>query len=58
MYGLMLALATPGQALGAVALNRLALTGVEMLLLLVGGVFLRRRASRRVEPDIAEASSL
>jgi hypothetical protein len=58
MYGLMLAVATPGQALGAVALNRLALTGVEMLLLLVGGVFLRRRASRRVEPDIAEASSL
>lgn len=41
MYGLLLAVATPGQALGAVALNRLALTAVELLLLLVGGVFLR-----------------
>jgi uncharacterized membrane protein YbhN (UPF0104 family) len=46
MYGLLLAVATPGQALGAVALNRVALTAVELLLLLVGGVFLRsgRRA--------------
>jgi uncharacterized membrane protein YbhN (UPF0104 family) len=41
MYGLLLAVATPGQALGAVALNRLALTAVELLLLLVGGLFLR-----------------
>ena len=41
MYGLLLALATPGQALGAVALNRLALTAVELLLLLVGGLFFR-----------------
>jgi uncharacterized membrane protein YbhN (UPF0104 family) len=53
MYGLMLAIATPGQALGAVALNRLALTGVELLLLLVGGVFLRGRQGRM---DPAEAS--
>ena len=53
MYGLMLAVATPGQALGAVALNRLALTGVELLLLLVGGVFLRGRHSRM---DPVEAS--
>jgi len=45
MYGLMLAVATPGQALGAVALNRLALTAVELLLLLVGGVFLRKSRS-------------
>jgi uncharacterized membrane protein YbhN (UPF0104 family) len=44
MYGLLLAVATPGQALGAVALNRLALTGVELLLLVVGGLILRRRA--------------
>jgi uncharacterized membrane protein YbhN (UPF0104 family) len=50
MYGLMLAVATPGQALGAVALNRLALTGVELLLLLVGGLFLRGRA-RRLDPE-------
>lgn len=54
MYGLMLAVATPGQALGAVALNRLALTGVELLLLLVGGLFLRTRERRF---DAAEASS-
>jgi uncharacterized membrane protein YbhN (UPF0104 family) len=53
MYGLLLAVATPGQALGAVALNRLALTGVELLLLLVGGLLLRR--GRRLDP--AEASS-
>jgi uncharacterized membrane protein YbhN (UPF0104 family) len=53
MYGLLLAIATPGQALGAVALNRLALTAVELLLLLVGGLFLRTR--HRL--DAAEASS-
>src|SRR5581483_7622168 len=41
MYGLLLAVATPGQALGAVALNRLALTAVELLLFLVVGVVLR-----------------
>jgi uncharacterized membrane protein YbhN (UPF0104 family) len=53
MYGLMLAVATPGQALGAVALNRLALTGVELLLLVVGGLLLRR--GRQLDP--AEAPS-
>jgi glycosyltransferase 2 family protein len=48
MYGLLLALATPGQALGAVALNRVALTIVELVLFFVGAVFLRgtRRATR------------
>jgi uncharacterized membrane protein YbhN (UPF0104 family) len=46
MYGLLLALATPGQALGAVALNRLALTGVELLLLVCGGLLLRGRRDR------------
>jgi uncharacterized membrane protein YbhN (UPF0104 family) len=57
MYGLLLAVATPGQALGAVALNRLALTAVELLLLLVGGVFLR--GGRRVPPaEPAELPSL
>ena len=50
MYGLLLAVATPGQALGAVALNRLALTGVELALLLVGGLLLRRRARNGAEP--------
>jgi len=53
MYGLLLAVATPGQALGAVALNRLALTGVELLLLLVGGLLLRRGR----QPEPAEAPS-
>jgi glycosyltransferase 2 family protein len=53
MYGLMLAVATPGQALGAVALNRLALTGVELLLLFVGGVILRRGG--QVDPADAPA---
>jgi hypothetical protein len=41
MYGLLLAVATPGQALGAVALNRVALTLVEVVVLFVGGVVLR-----------------
>lgn len=41
MYGLLLAVATPGQALGAVALNRLALTAVEVIVLFVGGFLLR-----------------
>jgi glycosyltransferase 2 family protein len=54
MYGLLLAVATPGQALGAVALNRLALTGVELLLLVVGGLVLRRRG----EVPSAEAVEL
>jgi uncharacterized membrane protein YbhN (UPF0104 family) len=58
MYGLMLAIATPGQALGAVALNRLALTAVELLLLLVGGLFLRGRQASPGPPDVAEAPSL
>src|SRR3954465_13329983 len=41
MYGLLLAVAPPGQALGAVALNRVALTLVELLVLVVGGLLLR-----------------
>ena len=49
MYGLLLAVATPGQALGAVALNRLALTGVELLLFVVVGLVLRG-ARRPAEP--------
>jgi glycosyltransferase 2 family protein len=46
MYGLLLALTTPGRALGAVALNRLALTAVEVILLLVGGLVLRGRGEQ------------
>ena len=41
MYPLLLAVASPGQALGAVALNRVALTLVEVVVLFVGGVLLR-----------------
>jgi uncharacterized membrane protein YbhN (UPF0104 family) len=41
MYGLLLAVTTPGRALGAVALNRLALTAVEVVLFLVGWLLLR-----------------
>ena len=49
MYGLLLAVATPGQALGAVALNRIALTAVEVIVLFVGG-FLLRGAQEPAEP--------
>jgi hypothetical protein len=49
MYGLMLAVSTEGQALGATALNRVAITLVELLLLLVGGFLLR--GSNRTEEE-------
>jgi uncharacterized membrane protein YbhN (UPF0104 family) len=55
MYGLLLALTTPGRALSAVALNRVALTGVELVLLLVGGLLLRSIHPEKREP--AEARS-
>jgi hypothetical protein len=45
----MLAVATPGQALGAVALNRVALTLVELLVLVIGGLFLRGAAREPAE---------
>jgi len=53
MYGLLLAVAGPGQALGAVALNRLALTAVELLLVLVVGLILRvgREPTPAAEPS-------
>jgi uncharacterized membrane protein YbhN (UPF0104 family) len=41
MYGLILAIASPGAALGATVLNRVAITLVEILLLVVGGFLLR-----------------
>jgi glycosyltransferase 2 family protein len=56
MYGLLLALTTPGRALGAVALNRLALTAVELVLLLLGGGLLRGVGRRRAK--VAELPSL
>ena len=56
MYGLIRAVAGPGQALGAVALNRLAITGVELLLLLAGGVLLRSAARGRI-PRLRDSES-
>ena len=48
MYGLVLAVAPPGVALGAIVLNRIAITVVEALLLGVGiALWRRRRAERR-----------
>src|SRR5437773_6869577 len=52
MYGLLLAVTTPGRALGAVALNRLALTAVELVLLLVGGVLLRGGRRRQAAAEL------
>jgi glycosyltransferase 2 family protein len=46
MYGLVLAVASSGVALGAVVLNRIAITLVEALLLLVGTVLWRRSRVR------------
>ena len=45
MYGLILAVAAPGVALGATVLNRLAITVVEALLLLAAAVAWRRRTA-------------
>ena len=52
MYGLMLAVATEGAALGATVLNRVAITLVEVLLLLAGALFLRgsREKEERLRP--------
>ena len=43
MYGLLLAVVGEAVALGAIVLNRLAITLVEAVLLLVGVLLLRRR---------------
>jgi hypothetical protein len=55
MYGLMLAVAPQGAALGATFLNRVAITLVEILLLVVGGVILRRSEADDPEPLDATA---
>ena len=47
MYGLMLAITSQGTALGATVLNRVAITVVELLLLVVGGFVLRRAEGSR-----------
>ncbi|MEP7334677.1 MAG: hypothetical protein ABI717_02755, partial [Actinomycetota bacterium] len=51
MYGLVLAVAPSGVAFGAVVLNRIVITVVEGLLLLVGALlWRRRRAALRSAP--------
>ena len=53
MYGLLLAITTPGPALGATLLNRLAITVVEVVLFGVGVVTWRsgrQKATRREQP--------
>jgi uncharacterized membrane protein YbhN (UPF0104 family) len=54
MYGLMLAVAPEPAALGATVMNRVAITAVEVLVLLVGTLVLRGTGERRVLRD-AEA---
>jgi uncharacterized membrane protein YbhN (UPF0104 family) len=54
MYGLMLAVASPGAALGATVLNRVAITLVEVLLLAVGGFVLRRGEDEEREPAVQD----
>jgi uncharacterized membrane protein YbhN (UPF0104 family) len=54
MYGLLLAVTTQGAALGAVVLNRVAITIVEVLLLVVGGFVLRTRDEPSLRPQEGE----
>jgi uncharacterized membrane protein YbhN (UPF0104 family) len=56
MYGLMLAVTTQGAALGATVLNRVAITVVELLLLVVGGLVLRRAEGSEPDPQSSLAS--
>lgn len=56
MYGLMLAVTSSGAALSATLLNRVAITVVELLLLLVGALVLRR-AERRGWRGASQASA-
>jgi uncharacterized membrane protein YbhN (UPF0104 family) len=57
MYGLMLAVASQGTALGATVLNRVAITLVELLLLVVGGLILRRTEGEGERPVLHEAEA-
>ncbi len=52
MYGLMLAITTDGAALGATVLNRVAITVVEILLLVIGGFLLRHTEDDEREPAV------
>jgi uncharacterized membrane protein YbhN (UPF0104 family) len=54
MYGLLLAVTSQGAALGAIVLNRVAITLVEVLLLVVGGLVLRTRGEPSLRPREGE----
>jgi glycosyltransferase 2 family protein len=60
MYGLMLAVTSQGAALGATALNRVAITLVEVLLLAIGALVFRQPSARasaaRHPPTSADTS--
>jgi hypothetical protein len=59
MYGLMLAVAAEGAALGATVLNRIAITVVEAALLLAGVLAWRMRVNARELDDVrAESDAL
>ncbi|HET7573242.1 MAG TPA: lysylphosphatidylglycerol synthase transmembrane domain-containing protein [Gaiellaceae bacterium] len=49
MYGVLLAITSEAHALSAVALNRVAITVVEIALALVGGLLLRGRSERQAD---------
>ena len=64
MYGMILAIAPQGAALGATVLNRVAITLVEALLFAVGSVALRQTSVRRIasrqpatSPDTSRSGS-
>jgi glycosyltransferase 2 family protein len=57
MYGLMLAVTTAGQALSATVLNRVAITVVEVLLLVVGGLLLTRHDHRKERRVLRETEA-
>jgi glycosyltransferase 2 family protein len=59
VYGLLLAVAAQGVALGTIVLNRLAITIVEAALLLVGVLLVRRRRKEHLEkPEPARVTPL
>jgi uncharacterized membrane protein YbhN (UPF0104 family) len=53
MYALMLAIAPKGAALGAIVLNRVVITLVEIVLLVVGGLILRRNDDQAIARQTA-----
>jgi glycosyltransferase 2 family protein len=57
MYGLMLAVASEGEALGATVLNRVAITIVEVLLLVLGALFIRSRVQDHPRLDRQEIAT-